>query len=335
MLDPAAQTSPPSPPSLKGEGARGAPGSLSPHGDGGSGRVGSATGGRARAVALWAACGLVGCGVAPPRSQFPTADAALGRMKASYACVNGVQGAAKIDVFAAQGRVRGDLYLFAVNPDRVRFEVVSPFGLSLYTLTSDGRRFALADAKDKQFLHGPAKACNLARLTRVPVPGHALVSLLRGEAPVLMHEAADASIAWDRGGFYRVLVRGKHDALQEVRLEVRPDDWDRPFAEQRLRVVNVAIEQRGVSLYDAALAHHEVAHTAPPRVDEDGVDPAVPPSGGPCDAELPRSIRVRVPNTDQDVLIQYKDAKWNPPIVPGTFTQPVPGGVRQDYVDCD
>lgn len=292
---------------------------------------------RARTISLvlGATCALAGCGLEPPPSQFPTGDAALGRMKATYACVNGVQGAAKIDVFAPQGRVRGDLYLFAVNPDRVRFEIISPFGLSLYTLTSDGRRFALTDAKDKQFLHGPAKACNLARLTRVPVPGHALVSLLRGEAPLLAHDAASTSLGWDARGFYRVIVRGSNDSVEEVRLAVRPDDWARPWAEQRLRVVRVLVEQRGVPLYDAELARHEPAHTAPPRVDEDGLVPPVAPSGGVCDAELPRSIRVTVPNTDQDVLIQYKDAKFNPPIVAGTFTQPEPGGVIRSYVDCD
>jgi hypothetical protein len=292
--------------------------------------------GSTRAVlALGAAAALVGCGVKPPASQFPTADAALDRMKATYACVNGVQGAAKIDVFAPEGRVRGDLLLTAVNPDRVRFQIVSPFGLSLFTLTSDGRSFALADAKDKQFLRGPAKACNLARLTRVPVPGHALVSLLRGEAPLLAHEAQGASIAWDTKGFYRVLLRGKQDAVEEVELAVRPDDFARPFVEQRLRVVRVSVEQRGASLYEAELAHHEPAHTAPARVDEDGLEPPIPPIGGACDAELPRSIRVRVPNTDQDVLIQYKEAAWNPPLVAGTFTQPVPDGVRQAFVDCD
>jgi hypothetical protein len=285
--------------------------------------------------ALLVAAALCGCGVKPPPSQFPTAAAALDRMKATYACVNGVQGTAKIDVFAPEGRVRGDLLLTAVAADRVRFQIVSPFGLSLYTLTSDGRRFSLADAKDKQFLHGPAKACNLARLTRVPVPGHALVSLLRGEAPLLAHDAGGASIAWDTAGYYRVLVRGTHDALEEVRLAPRPEDWQRPFAEQRVRVVHVAVEQRGVPLYEAALAHHEAARTAAARVDEDNLEPPVPPIGGPCDAELPRSIRVRVPNTDQDVLIQYKEASWNPPIVAGTFTQPVPDGVRQSYVDCD
>jgi hypothetical protein len=132
---------------------------------------------------------LTGCpSVQPPRSQFPTADDALTRMKATYACVNGVQGTAKIDHFSPRGRIRGDVFILAVNPARVRFDVVSPFGQTIYALTSDGEHFEMLDLKEKQFLYGPASACNLARLTQVPIPGHALVSLLRGEAPVLLHD---------------------------------------------------------------------------------------------------------------------------------------------------
>ena len=44
---------------------------------------------------------------------------------------------------------------------------------------------------------------------------------------------------------------------------------------------------------------------------------------------------MRVPNTDEDVIFQYKEGKWNPPIIAGTFTQPVPGGVRKAFVDCE
>src|SRR5262249_39409259 len=156
-------------------------------------------------LSLAIALATAGCPPPPPPSRFPTADDAFGRMKASYACVNGVQGVTKIDTFAKQGRVRGEMYLLVLNPDRVRFDVVSPFGVSLYTLTSDGRLFEMLDVKQKELLHGPASACNLARLTQVPVPGHALVSLLRGEAPLLVHGPANASLAWDSHGFYRAI----------------------------------------------------------------------------------------------------------------------------------
>ena len=41
-----------------------------------------------------------------------------------------------------------------------------------------------------------------------------------------------------------------------------------------------------------------------------------------------------VPGSEDDVIFQYKDGKWNPPLVPNTFTQPEPGGVVKRYVDC-
>ena len=276
---------------------------------------------------------LACCGATPPRSRFPDADAALGRMRATYACANGVQGEAKIDHFSPKGRVRGDLILTAVVPDRVRFDVVS-FGNTLYTLASDGDRFQMLDVKERQFLHGPATPCNLARLTQVPVPGHALVALLRGEAPVLKHEAQGATIAWDPGGFYRIAVSSTREATEEIQMEIRPGDVDKPWSEQRVRIKDVVVRQRGVDLYHADLRNFEVAQTAGPRVDADHIDPDIAPIGPVCDAELPRSIRMRVPNTDEDVVFQYKEAKWNPPIIPNAFKLEPPGGVRAVFVTC-
>lgn len=271
-----------------------------------------------------------------PRSPFPSADAALGRMKDSYACVNGVQGDARIDHFSPQGRVRGEVLLLAVNPDRVRFDVVA-FGTPVYTLTSDGQSFEMLDIKEKLFLHGPASPCNLARLTQVPLPGHALVSLLHGEAPVLLHQPPAATIAWDggEGGFYRILLDSSREAKEEIHLQIRPEDLDKPWEKQRVRVTHVRVAQRGIDLYDAELSRHEAAATGPARTDPDGIDEPIPPSGPVCDAELPRSIRMRVPNSGADVVFQYKEARWNPPLIPGAFRQNRPGGVRERYVTCD
>lgn len=275
------------------------------------------------------------CGKPPPASQFPDADAALARMKQQNECVNGVQGTAKVDTLSPRGRIRGDVLILAVNADRVRFDVVSPFGATIYTLTSDGERFQMLDVKEKQFLHGPASPCNLARMTQVPVPGHALVSLLRGEAPVLVHEKPDATLEWSSDGYYVVGIKSKHNAAEEIHLEVHPDDFGRSYSEQRLRVTNVRVAQAGIDLYQVELDNHEPFQTAKPREDPDGIDEPIPPIGGACSAELPRSIRMRVPNTDEDVIFQYKEGAWNPPLIQGAFTQPVPGGVRKVFVDCE
>src|SRR5271163_4544518 len=142
-----------------------------------------------------AALGLCGCFARAPASMAPSAVAALDRLRETGQCGVAVQANAKIDHFGKQGRVRGDLLLFAQAPANLRLDVVSPFGVTLATLTSDGSRFALADLRDKRFYVGPASACNIARLTTVPVPGHVLGELLRGQAPLLKREG-EPTIAW-------------------------------------------------------------------------------------------------------------------------------------------
>lgn len=284
--------------------------------------------------ALLTAAFLAGCGAPPPASRFPSADDALGRMRAQYACVNGMQATAKVDVFSKRGRLKGEAFLFAVNPARVRFDVVSSFGVNLMTLTSDGKRFEMLDVEQKQFLHGPANACNLARMTQVAMEGHVLVSVLRGEAPVLVHDRAAGSIDWDGSGFYALEIPGANDAVERIHLGVHPDDMAKPWASQRVRVLDVAVAQRGVDLWHVSLDDHAPARTAAPREDPDGIDPPIPPTGPACDAELPRSIRMEVPHTADDVILDYTEVVWNPPLVPGTFDQPVPRGVRRVPVDC-
>lgn len=284
-----------------------------------------------------------GCGdIPPPKSQFPTGDAALERLHGCYDCAYGVQGTAKIDHTSPDGRVKGDLDFFAVIPDKVRFDA-EKFGVMVYTLTSDGKDFKLLDTKQKEFLYGPAKPCNLARLTKVPIPGHVLVDLMIGDAPVLVHDPSTIELAWNGSeGRYVVKIASKNDAQEELHLEVHPDDLQKEWKEQRVRLRSVKVTQKGTDLYQVALEDFRPVKTAPPRVDPDGMEPDIPPIGPQCEAEIPHTIHMEVPNTLDDVLFKYIDAdqkgnplpKWNPPLIEGAFTQPVPGGVQQVPVDC-
>jgi hypothetical protein len=281
-------------------------------------------------VAAW------GCaGAAPPPSSPPTADAALVRMHATFACGNGIQGNAKFDLFGEHGRGRGDLMLFAARPALIRLDIVSPFGVALATLTADGSRFALADLRDKHFYVGPASACNIARLTAVPVPGHVLVDLLRGEAPVLRHEPRATTITWSPRGYWVLFIPSAGEAREEIHLAPRPDDWTKPWDQQRMRVLDVRVEQQQYVLYHAELSGHATAATAGAREDPDGLAPPMPPSGPPCDAEIPRRIRMEVPDPEADVRFQYQGLSWNPPLPEGTFEQPPPPGMRAEEVNCE
>ncbi|MDP9151412.1 MAG: DUF4292 domain-containing protein, partial [Myxococcota bacterium] len=265
----------------------------------------------------------------------PSAHAVLDRMRSTFACSNGVQATAKFDHFGERGRVRGDVMLFAARPARIRMDVVSPFGVALATLTSDGARFALADLREKRFYAGPASPCNLARLTGVPVPSHVLVDLLRGEAPVLRHAPEAGAMSWSARGYWVLVIPSSREASEEIHVAPRPEDWNKPWEQQRMRVLDVRVAQRGFVLYHAELGDHEAIGTAGPRVDPDNIAPPLPPSGPVCDAEIPRKIHLEVGDPDADVRFHYEQATWNPPLPEGSFEQPPPPGAQVERVNCE
>jgi hypothetical protein len=283
-------------------------------------------------IALGASTLVLGCQRTPPPSQFPSAADALARMHETYRCSRGISAEAKLDYFGDEGRVKGNVLYMASLPDSVRFDVYSQFGVTLSTLTSDGKDFSLFDFRQKTFLYGPANACNVARFTQVPVPPFALAQLLRGEAPVLVHEASGATLAWE--GDYAIRIASTRSANEEIHLEPYPDDWDKPWSQQRVRVLDVRVEQKGVDLYRAHLSDHRAAETAKPRKDPDGLDADIPPSGPVCDAQVPRRLRLEVPDTDQELVLRNKDVAHNPPIIEGAFRQQPPSGVKVRYAAC-
>lgn len=288
------------------------------------------------AVTAVASLGSMGCGTPPPVSQVPDARSALNRLHASQDCGLGIQASAKIDHFGKQGRVRGDLLMFAVWPARLRMDVIGPMNIGVVaTLAADNTKFSLADLREKRFFYGPATGCNIARLTTVPMPGHVLVSMLRGEAPVLKHEPQAASMVWSRSGYYVIKIASTRNAEEEIHIAPHPSDFGLPWQQQRMRVVDVAVRQQGYVLYHAQLEDHKPAAMAKPRVDPDGIDAPLEVSGPVCAAELPRRIRVEVPGTDADVLFRYEDVSWNPPLIEGLFEQQPPAGLQVQRVTCE
>lgn len=278
----------------------------------------------------------VGCGMPPPRSPLPTGEAAIERMRATTSCGYGVQADAKIDFFGKQGRVRGNLLLYAFASAKMRMDAMTQFAATpIATLTSDGKRFALSDLREKRFYVGPAAACNIARFTTVPIPGHVLVGFLRGDAPVLKHDPARTTIEWRKKGFYVVNLfapNGIHE--EEIHITPAPEDLDKPWQEQRMRVLDVVMKQSGGVLYHAELDGHATAPMAKDRVDEAGIDDPIPPSGPQCTAELPRRIHLEVPGSDEDVLFRYDQVTWNPPLPEGIFVQPPSQGLPIVPVEC-
>jgi hypothetical protein len=255
-------------------------------------------------------------------------------MRESHACSRGLTGEGSFDYLGDDGRVRArSLYLVA-RPARLRFDVMSPIGGVLSTLTSDGRRFAFNDVRQRQFLNGPADECNVERALRVPIPPSALGELLTGQAPILVHRPEQATLSWEDGS-YRLQIQSELQASEEVRLVPRDEDWQRPWQEQQLRVTEVRVSQQGLLLYEASLEEHRSAGLASPRVDPDGIEPDLPPSGPACSAEVPRRIRFQVPGTGRDIVFLQTEVQHNPPLVEGLFAQAPPPGSRVLHAACN
>jgi hypothetical protein len=290
-------------------------------------------------IVLLASSWLVGCArsIAPPASSPPSAEAALARMRDTLACGHAIQASAKIDQFGDRGRVRGQVLLFAARPARIRMDVVSPFGVALATLTSDGARFSLADLRERRIYVGPATACNIARLTSVPVPGHVLVDLLRGQAPILRHELRGPAltITWNTQGYWILTIVAANEAREEIHMAPRPEDWARPWQLQQMRVLDVRVQQQGYVLYHAELSDHSPAPMATPREDPDGLAPPIPPSGPNCTAEVPRKIHIEVADAESDMRVLYQQVMWNPPVPEGTFGTSILPGMAVEPVTCE
>ncbi len=290
-----------------------------------------------RAAVLALLLGAAGChAVPPPRSPFPTAADAIARLKATFACETGVKGEAKIDHFSERGRVRGKLLLFASRPARLRFDVVSPppFNSIVSTLAAEQGHFSLFDLRERKFYEGPATACNIARLTEVPLEAHALVSLLGGQAPLLVHQDAQLQMEWSGDGYYVIRIPSTRGATEELHIAPSLADIGQPWSSQRLRVLDVRVVQQGIELYHASMDAHEWTSTAAPQIDPDGLEAPIAPSGPPCSVEVPRKIQIEVKESDQDVLFRYESVKLNPPHPAGVFTQTAPDGVEHVRVEC-
>jgi hypothetical protein len=224
------------------------------------------------------------------------------------------------------------LYLASV-PDRVRLDVFSPFGATLSTLTSDGQTFALFDLQKKSFLRGPANACNLQRFTRVPIPPRAFVELLLGQAPVLVHEPSGTSIEWDSGS-YLIHVKSRNLAEEWVRLVPLDSDWSLEWPKQRVRVLEVKVNQAGAPLYRVELEGHAPTPMAEARLDPEGIDPPLAPSGPTCHVEVPRRVHFVVGDDERDLVLVSHDVAQNPPLPPHVFEQQPPSGVKVGYSQC-
>lgn len=277
---------------------------------------------------------------APPQHRFPSAESALGRLLESTSCARAVQGEARLS-FKSQGRsLSGRVLYLAESPDHLRFDILSPFGVPVSTLTSNGARFSLYDLQHRSFVRGAASTCNVQRFTRVPVAPHALAEMLLGRPPLpagLRASGIEYRRQFLSRGNYRIELEGDQGTSETIDLGVVPDDWDLPTERQRLRLLGVKVSRSGRVLYEVSLDGHRPRSMAKIQLSAEeaalGVEP--PEHSGPeCAAELASRMHVSVPKTHDELTLDAEELWLNPPLRPESFTQEVPVGVSVSDSSC-
>ena len=286
--------------------------------------------------ALAAACGG---SIAPPPSRMPDAKTAVARLDATYEGVTGIKGTAKIDFLGDKGRVRGDLQVLVHGPASLRFAVTANVVGGAGEVASDGFKFEADDKQNGRYLVGEAKPCNIARITQVPLPSTELVPMLWGMRPKIDGPIVCDSIDWSDEGYYTVMLGSEHGLAHELHVAPVPDDWSKPYGEQRMRLLGVVGWSGSGSeaslMYRVTMKDHEAATTAPGIVAEDPLDEDVPPSGPMVTVDVPRTIHVEVPDRNSDVIFKYESAALNPPLYEGVFQLNLTPGVPVDRADCE
>jgi len=170
---------------------------------------------------------VVAGGCSAPRVERPypppTADALLGAVRHRAAGVRSVRAEARIDHRGLAGRIGAVILLAARRPGHLRLDALSPFGSPVASLATDGRTVGFFDRDAGSFVRGPARACSLARLVRLPMDPDEAVEVLLGGVPLL---DGDAEVSWD-GRDAREVVRIRHasGASQKVRLAGKAGAW--------------------------------------------------------------------------------------------------------------
>jgi outer membrane lipoprotein-sorting protein len=125
-------------------------------------------------------------GVEPPARfahRAPSSDEVVEALGAREVALANFRGQAHLVYEGPQGTTKSSQMIAVQSPDRVRIDVMSPFGPS-YTVAAYGDRLRAYDRGEKILYVGAATLENLRRYTRVPLKVEVLAQLIRGLPPM-------------------------------------------------------------------------------------------------------------------------------------------------------
>jgi outer membrane lipoprotein-sorting protein len=123
-----------------------------------------------------------------PRGRFvsraPSPEEVVDALVARETALANFRGQAHLVYEGPQGTTKSSQMIVVQSPDRVRIDVMSPFGPS-YTVAANGDRLRAYDRGEKILYVGSTTPENLRKYTRVPLKIAVLAMLIRGLPPMI------------------------------------------------------------------------------------------------------------------------------------------------------
>jgi hypothetical protein len=268
---------------------------------------------RTRLRAALAAALFVGCaGVPAPREPYTDAARAIRAHDERRASLHAIRAEARVDQRGRSGRVKGTVFMLVDRSSRLRFDAMTLFG-PVAILTADAERFAYTDLREQRFVTGATCPENIARLVGIPMTVEQATLTLLGGTFVVAHD--EEELLWNDDGFYRVSLRSRSGARQEIDFSLPDADLARPPADQRLRLRRSELYgATGESLW---------------RVTYDDYREL---GGGPV---LPFEVRIEQARSATDTLVRFKRIDVDPELPDTAFVQEARPGLRREELECD
>jgi outer membrane lipoprotein-sorting protein len=153
-----------------------------------------------------------------PRAPLPVTPgmehALLDRVTEIGGAFGSLQGVARVKVELGGKSMASTQVLLAEKPDRLRAEVLSPFGQPVLLAASDGVEISLLVPSKSKFYRGAASEQNLRRVFRVPLRLTDLVHILLYQVPMGAYDSRKLTV--NDQGEYVLTLSGPGERREEL-----------------------------------------------------------------------------------------------------------------------
>jgi hypothetical protein len=249
---------------------------------------------------LLIACLISACGPVPkPQNAYADGRLLLQDLIQQRQSVRSFRMAGTLD-HIGKHRLQGSMYVFAILPDQLRMDLLSPFGHTLSVLTTNPEGFGWSDYQNGRFYSGEASPCNVARFTGLELSPDGLTGILIGNPPIV---DGPITLDWHPRGYYVITISGAESAQTlHVRHGSVPELNRAIFSRQETVIFDIRWNRwRTVS----------------------GI-------------RVPEEVDIRLPVEEERIWIRYEPdgMEVNVSFPPNAFAQTIPAHLKSEILTC-